>query len=397
MRIPVAHPSDRALGRFADDGEGTATLHAHLADCADCRATIADRRALRAAARALPTPEPSPDLLARVLAERAAGARAILPTEVAQTRAPSRSSRSRVVMAAAAVLIVVAGASLLRPRVPNADVVATEPDALSKFGFFASVADAAELPAGSHPSVAPITGIDGRRIRAGTYRFARRWTDAAGRVTEDAHSTIDVAATTIDGHDAWRFASTWRYDTPGRWGERIDAETLFVARDDLRPLVRVEHLAPYGRYTRIHLAQRFVGDSVLGRMHAEGADASPNGRPVAQRLSPTFAPFTTDALAPFLFSAVNVRAGWAGSLSLLGWAVRPNDLFLPLTLRVIGSDRITVPAGTFDCWKLTITAAGRTHEYWTRKEDGVGILSRDATHTDKRGVRDIVLVSANQR
>jgi hypothetical protein len=390
MSMPFPHPTTRTLTRFADGDGATPRVHAHLARCASCRATIAFQRELRTAARALPTPDPSRATWERVLATRGAGGRTILPVDESTPRRDARGRHARRFGRVAVALLAVAGGATVwrATRVRH-----TEPSVAGVgAGFLANVAVAAELPRGAYPTVAPIAGIDGRRLRAGRYTFARRWTTASGAVREDGHGTIDVSATTYDGQPAWRAAHDWRYDVPGRWGERLDAETLFVARADLRPLARVEHTAPYSRYRRIAIAQRFVGDSVFGRMVAEGADASPNGRPIAQRLPTAFAPYLTDALAPLLFSTVTIGQGWRGSLSMLGWAVRPNDVFVSVALRVDGSERVTVPAGTFDCWKLTVAVGDRTFGYWVRKRDGVGVLSRDTTLRATRGVRDIVLV-----
>jgi hypothetical protein len=61
----------------------------------------------------------------------------------------------------------------------------------------------------------------------------------------------------------------------------------------------------------------------------------------------------------------------------------------PVQLRVTGDERITVPAGTFDCWRLAVDASVGMQTYWVRKSDGVGVravLERDGV------VRDLVLV-----
>jgi len=85
---------------------------------------------------------------------------------------------------------------------------------------------------------------------------------------------------------------------------------------------------------------------------------------------------------------------WRGSVSLLGWAVRPEDVFVPAELRVEGEETVVVPAGRFDCWRLSIGFAGRKIDYWVRKTDGVAVRLRDDSQIAKRGSREIVLVRA---
>jgi len=72
-----------------------------------------------------------------------------------------------------------------------------------------------------------------------------------------------------------------------------------------------------------------------------------------------------------------------------GWAVRADDVLYPIELRVVAEERVTVPAGTFDCWRLVVTTGNRLIDYWVRKRDGVGVRSRDVTPRSQRGVRGV--------
>jgi hypothetical protein len=200
---------------------------------------------------------------------------------------------------------------------------------------------------------------------------------------EVGRGTVDLIATTIDGHDAWRVAHLWQF------GDVVESETLFVARASLRVLGRTAHVAPYHSYRQITIRQRVIGDSVVGWMNTERG----LGRPIARQLPPAAGPYVTDAFAPFALSGTSLSANWSGRVALLGWAVRPEDVYFPIELRVVGEERITVPAGTFDCWRLTLRINGHSQFHWIRKTDGLGVRSLDESPDDARGRKETVLVS----
>jgi len=89
---------------------------------------------------------------------------------------------------------------------------------------------------------------------------------------------------------------------------------------------------------------------------------------------------------------------WRGSASVLGWAVRNNDVFTPVTMRVDGEEMVRVPAGTFACWRMSLDAgAGHRQWYWVRQRDGIGVRGVDSTWAGGRGVRELVLTSELSR
>jgi len=49
------------------------------------------------------------------------------------------------------------------------------------------------------------------------------------------------------------------------------------------------------------------------------------------------------------------------------------DRLRPVQLRVTGEERVRVPAGTFDCWRMTISHSGGVIDYWVRKSDGIAV------------------------
>jgi hypothetical protein len=62
---------------------------------------------------------------------------------------------------------------------------------------------------------------------------------------------------------------------------------------------------------------------------------------------------------------------------------------VPIELRVESAETITVPAGRFDCWRLSLRFSGKQVDYWVRKSDGLGV--RVLNKTTPYGTREIVL------
>jgi hypothetical protein len=169
-------------------------------------------------------------------------------------------------------------------------------------------------------------------------------------------------------------------------------DSVVAAQADLRLMRHTVIERPYSHYTEIRIEQTFRADSVVGSMHATGANISPAWRPFARKLANAQAPYIIDAVAPVLLGAVNLRPGWSGTASMMGWAVRNDDVFIPLNLHVDGDETVSVPAGKFDCWRITIRFANRSVSYWSRKTDGVGVRS---VERDPQGVRrEVILVKA---
>jgi hypothetical protein len=281
--------------------------------------------------------------------------------------------------------------SALPTGLADGDTLSSDASSFFVSALSPAVAIAQTPPRRQGPALARVSGVDGSRLRAVRLVYLRRWTDSAGRVHEDGRNVLRISPDTAAGVAAWRIEDSWT-GASGPRGERTEVETLFVARRDLRLLQRAVHVAPYSGYGQINIEQRFIGDSVRGQMTAEGGGRPRAERPIAQYLPPSFGPYVTDALGPLLLSTVRVGARWSGSVSLAGWAVLPRDVFYPIEMRVAGEERITVPAGTFDCWRISVALSGADRTYWIRKSDGRGVLVRDESQRATRGVRDIVLV-----
>jgi len=330
--------------------------------------------------RALPTPEPTRSLRDRIVASREAGVRTMLPF-VSQSRGPTIRSTAAIALAAALMLLLVPiGVQRWNPRSPRADDVTR--------GFLGTLAYAQPVRGGDRPALDPVSVVVPERVRQMSLEFARRVRDSSGRVVSDSRVALDIAADSIANVAAWKIISE---DHDARAPQpHVSVETTYVARADMRPLRRAIHVTPYSRFQRINVWQQFAGDSITGRMNTDGPSIGA-GRGIARVLPRAFAPYLTETTAPTFLMGVPLARGWRGSASLLGWAVRDDDVLVPIELRVEGEETITIPAGRFDCWRLSIRFAGKQLDYWARTSDGLGVRVFDPRDSDNR-TREVVLV-----
>jgi hypothetical protein len=328
---------------------------------------------LRAAARAIPTPEAPPGLIDRVLAERASGQRAVLPAATTH-RFQRPWFRAGLITLAAAVVVAVA--LVLEKRSSG------EETAVVSSGLFIGTAFAGQIE--SAPA-APRLRLTSAALQARRYDYSIDFVDSAGRASHDGRGSIEVAATAHEGVPAWNVILAAEQTEGGQ--RRAIAETLVVAKSDLRLLTRVVHVRPYRVFSSINIAQRFTADSVLGEMTTDRGIR----RPIARRLPERFGPFLSDAMAPLALAGAPLTQGSTFSLSLVGWAVVPMDVFYPVTVRVVGEERLQTRSGVFDCWKLDVAAGSQHRVEWVRKSDGIGLRSID-TQATPRGNRRFELL-----
>ena len=323
------------------------------------RALEAFAEAIRPELAGLRTPRASSALRERMLADRATGARVILPVERA---APLLGRRYLI----AAVAVIVGLLVLPLYRASRNDAWDGEP--VSPLALIGNVAHAGQ-PTGS-PRLPAAFPIHPERIHAGTIRYHRVFNDSTGRVERTVESVLSVTADSSQGTPAWRLV---RFDRESSASAPVvNAETVLVRRSDLGLMTRMVHVRPYRRWKGINIEQRAIGDSLVGRMTLDDIQGM---RPIARRLPSAYAPFLSDALTPLYLTTIPLSAGWQGSVTLLGWAVVPKDVLHPVELRVTGEERVKVAAGTFDCWRMTVGYMGSVIEYWVRKSDGLAVRS----------------------
>jgi hypothetical protein len=162
---------------------------------------------------------------------------------------------------------------------------------------------------------------------------------------------------------------------PG-WQGQLRADTVYYAADGLTPLRQVLHDL-HGDRERWALKVTFGPDSVrsvsdyLGygdsppRRRESSAEVPPDGVPV---------PVAHDPALGMLLRQLPLAAGWSGSFRSGplgdGW-------FREQSLRVEGEETVEVPAGVFDCWRLTITPPFPPFDYrlWVSKDGQVLVKS----------------------
>jgi len=320
-------------------------------------------------------PPPRAEVLERILESRARGARVVLP-EVAPP-APRSWVRAAVPAALVALLLLLAIPFLRSPD----SLIGDERAATEWLPMPVALAQTTV----SRAPVIEFANVG--RLRPVTLEYARSWRDSAQQ--EVARTTTVVMLQKTSG-PAWLLVSR----SSGVRGERAlqSVDSVTLARADLRLLRRTAFVAPYGRYDDIRITQEFRGDSIRGQMIATRSGAVAARRPIARLLGPESEPYIAGAFGPVLLGAIALDAGWRGKASLVGWAVRDDDVTMPIELRVVGEGVVTVPAGRFDCWQLEVRFGGSTLLAWVRKTDGVSVRS---VEREVAGVtRETVLVAA---
>jgi hypothetical protein len=323
----------------------------------------------------LHAPDPPADLLARILASRAAGVRVVLP---AASRPPMAWSFGAV--AAAVLLIAVAVASSLVRLERRSGSGSVDPYTFLLGGTLLEPSSgAAQEPAGatSAPRYPLIGLLTPERVHAGTWTYEAQTT--IDDILTSKSGTLAVAITPgqHNGASVWR-VTTWQ---PPLWS----ADTTYSSAAGLRPLRYA------WRMRRASIIQDFGADSVIEVIHA----IYDHGRQTRvlrarERLpmlpgAPFLAGWRLTDIAPLL-QGISLERGWRGSVYqvrlLSGWRRRPGWLlFQPLDLRVRGSRRISVPAGRFDCWEVEIGEGEQRARLWVSK-DAHWIIKTEERWTD---------------
>jgi hypothetical protein len=337
--------------------------------------------------RKIPAPAPSRDLLERILASRAAGVRVVLPEEHSTV---SRRAALMLLTAAAAALVLVMSA-----RGGNRRPVDTEnevPDiAATGLSLWPPDAVAQELGPPRRPRYEPVRNLQLARAHGGTwtYRtctvFDDVLTNCRGRLT------ITVTDARWEGRTAWIVSQqdkSVRDRSPDTL--RTPPESTYFEASTLRPI----YVAQGG--VKFSHVQQFTRDTVRETLDIGGA------HPRSWRASVSI-PGAQDAPLvlrwrrvdlTLLLQVLPLDRWWRGSVYSVG-LVGPDPsktAFAPVDLRVVGSGRIEVPAGRFECWKLELQDGQEDPlTLWASKDRGWLIK------TEQRGLdwrTESVLVSA---
>ncbi len=306
----------------------------------------------------MPAPEPPEGLLARILASRAAGVRVVLPA----ARPPHRRVTPRQVATLGAGAAVVAGliiAAAVRERHADDSTV----DAGLNAWLALSPAEVLAQEPGGRPARTTyplVENLDRARLVPERLSYLYRMIiDGDGFVANTPLSdTLAISATTFAQTPALAIVSVWV-------SSRITRDTLIVRTSDLRPLRRAccGHVRSPDGHVRLRdfaFEGHEIGPLFIGHV--------PDGYP-GTRVNPHMA--LTIGWANFLvlkplLQTLPLRDGWRGSVYL---RFGPYDA-LPIDIRVTGRERVAVPGGTFDCWRIEVALSGNTGRltFWVSRD-----------------------------
>jgi hypothetical protein len=345
--------------------------------------------AIRRELRRLVPPEPPPGLLQRILDSRAAGVQVPLP------RLGRDYTRWLVgALAAAATLALIINT---RGREWSATSTQTDyADIAEALSFVPRAALAQQTGPPRTPRYDLVHHLDGARARPGT------WTYDICTTTDDVLTkcgtrlTRTVREAQRAEQPAWVMIQRVAYVRG--WSSTKDTiyvppDTTYFARQALRPL----SWSLTG--DRIHVVRQFTADSAHEAVDVTGP------HPRSWHSSAKLPGASDDPLVlrwarfdvALLLQALPLAAGWRGSVYSVG-LIGPAPASSPfpvLDFRVVGSDRVNVPAGRFDCWKVEMQMGDETvMTLWASKDRGWLIKSTQGA-SDWR--TESTLISATPR
>ncbi len=179
--------------------------------------------------------------------------------------------------------------------------------------------------------------------KPGTYRYVAKI--AAGGQT----MTMNLSTEIKDDNGGWTFVDTMK--TP--MGEAVD--TAIVEKGSLLIRSRTVKQGP------VSIDAKYNGPKVTGNMAMNGKD-----QPISADLGgPAFA---EAAGAPFVIGCLGLKDGYSATYRNFDFQKQKVKL---LQLRVTGSENVTVPAGSFDAFRVEITNPDDGAErvtYWIAKD-----------------------------
>jgi hypothetical protein len=294
---------------------------------------------LQQAIKALPVPAPDEQLLLRVLESRAQGHRVTLP-------ASSQSPRKfPILMMAGGAAAAVAILWFVPRRPPAALVPSFWPDQL-----YAQGTPSATLP--------PIPPLDGDSIKSGLWVSRSQVFDEDGKLRGSRVDSTMMVRGNYGELTAWVVT---------RVRSRGGPDTTWFTTDSMHPLATFSPLM-YGASLR----HTYTGDSLVRTWKKSESEVERVALPL-----PTPRLWARTVVLPMnerflVFLGTRLNSSWQGSYAGTVIANTHESVTHWLELKVIGEDRITVPAGTFDCWKVVQLMEGRDTELttWVDKQTG---------------------------
>jgi hypothetical protein len=168
--------------------------------------------------------------------------------------------------------------------------------------------------------------------------------------------TVSASLTTYAGSPSWLLLETRTGD-----GTAAFNDSLFADLSALRPLHWSSSLGGS------RLAAEFRGDTVFG------ATSAPTGRRSMIGVVPA-GTFVSSAMLETVLRLLPLQSTWEDSAATVSVTLGSNTV-VPTRMAVIGEDRVRVPAGTFDCWVVSVRADPGRGLFWVTKSDPIVVRS----------------------
>ncbi len=323
--------------------------------------------------RQMAAPEPPAHLLRSILHSRATGVRVVLPNAAA--RSNSRRWIAWTIWGAAAAAALV---FLINTPPPGHEQTAASSELdyggiATALSFWPRAAMAQQPVLPRPPRYDLVRHLDaGRVVHAGTWTY-----DMCTTIDEEltkcrGRLTVELREAQREQRPAWLMIQ--RVAMLRDWSRRPDTihvppETTYFTRETLRPIA----WSIVG--DRIRVERYFSFDSLHETLDITGPDPRSwraGGRLPGAADGPLVLRWARYDVEPLL-QALPLAPGWRGSVYSVGLIgpVPRGSPFPPLDMRVVGSDRIDVPAGRFDCWKIEMRMGEETVAMlWASKDRG---------------------------
>ena len=289
-------------------------------------------------------PASSGDLWRRIAAGPSGGAAVVLPSERSRI-GPRLGLYAPLALALAFVLLPLGGdAPPTLPTGPRLD-----------WGW-PLLPEAALAQGGNARHLAPIGVPDGSRLQPGQWVY--QWTPTGHQGEEwlsRMTDTVTIRRGSHRGEPVWLV--TQRVGLVTGKG-RLDS--LYLRLADLRPLRHALVASILDEFRRAG-AIDFERDSMRWQFVLPGGFIPPRDTVVTAPLLAEFAGVGPEL--PLLLSGIQFAKTWTGAVSMLlpsiDWSGRESPVHVYwINLRVTGRERVTVPAGSFDCWRISESIAG---------------------------------------
>jgi hypothetical protein len=242
-----------------------------------------------------------------------------------------------------------------------------------------------------------IASPDGSRLKPGQWVYS--WTPAR----EDHPRDLPRMADTVTiRRGSFRDEAVWLVTqmvgpASGKGAGRLDS--LYLNISNLRPLRHA--LLPYrsDRFQRWG-SMDFEGDSLRWQFRLPGSGIPGRDTVVTALLTVDYAAVWSGF--PLLLSGIQFAKSWVGAVPMLqgsiDWSGHDSPVHVYwIDLRVRGRERLTVPAGTFDCWRISESMPGYQDgrsftELWVDRRSGILVKETPGPLSDSAHGRELAAI-----